>query len=401
MPTFTYNALTSAGRAVGGQLAADHERAALRELKRRGLTPISLAVAARAKRRSLSWRKRANLEDHIRLANELAVMTEAGVSLSEAVEITSRSSVYDIFGDALAGFGRDLRRGASVPEAIRQNITTFPRYVYQLLEAGNETGMLAEALKDASLQMQFDDRVRKDIRNALVYPLFLVFMGLASVTFIFIFVVPRFATMLKGRMHLLPAFSRDIFLLGLFVRDNIMLILIVAILVVIGFVALWRRGGLPNRLRELALRVPVLGLFLIEAEAGRWSAMLATLLRNRIPLVQSLSLARDSLHLESLRNRLGQVERAVRSGSALAAALEDYRVFDETLVNLIRVGERSGRLAEMLRSAAMLAEQKGRDRIKRLMALLEPAAIVVIGGVIGVIVISMFTAITSINNVHL
>jgi general secretion pathway protein F len=207
--------------------------------------------------------------------------------------------------------------------------------------------------------------------------------------------------MLKGRLHLLPAFSRDIFLCGLFVRDNIFIIFIAAVLVVIGFVALWRRGGLPSRLREWSLRVPVLGLFLMEAEAGRWSAMLSTLLRNRVPLVQSLSLARDSLHLESLKNRLGQVERAVRSGSALATALEDYRVFDETLVNLIRVGERSGRLSEMLKSAATLAEQKGRDRIKSFMALLEPAAIVVIGGVIGVIVISLFTAITSINNVQL
>jgi general secretion pathway protein F len=134
---------------------------------------------------------------------------------------------------------------------------------------------------------------------------------------------------------------------------------------------------------------------------GRWTAMLATLLQNRIPLVQSLALARNSLQFESLRGRLVQVERAVRGGSALGTALEDYGIFDETLVNLIRVGERSGRLAEMLKSAAAFAEQKGRDRIKRVMALLEPAAIVVIGVVIGAIVISLFTAIASINNVRL
>jgi general secretion pathway protein F len=144
-----------------------------------------------------------------------------------------------------------------------------------------------------------------------------------------------------------------------------------------------------------------LGKFFLEAEAGRWTSMLATLLQNRIPLVQSLALARDSLQVESLKGRLVQVERAVRGGNALAAALEDYGIFDEILVNLVRVGERSGRLAEMLRSAAAFAEQKGRDRIKRVMALLEPAAILVIGVVIGAIVISLFTAIASINNVRL
>jgi general secretion pathway protein F len=401
MPTFTYSALSSLGQSVSGELVAEHERAALRELKRRGLTPLSLAIAAQAKRHLLTWKRQPGPEDHIRLANELAVLVEAGVSLSEAIEIASRSPVYNIFGDALGGLGRDLRRGLSVPDAVRANITTFPVYVYQLLEAGNQTGMLTGALKDASLQMQFDERVRKDIRNALIYPMFLIVMGTAATLFIFLFVVPRFAGMMKGRLQLMPPFSRGIFLVGLFLRDNIVSVAGLALVLAIALVLLFRRPSVRARLRELAVRLPVLGHMLVEAEAGRWTAMLATLLQNRVPLVQSLSLARDSLLLESFKAQLAQVERAVRGGSGLGAALADYRIFDESLVNLINVGERSGRLADMLKSAANLAEQKGRDRIKRLMALLEPVSILVIGCMIGVIVISLFTAITSINNVPL
>ena len=401
MPTFTYSALSSLGQSVSGELVAEHERAALRELKRRGLTPLSLAIAAQARRRLLTWTRQPSAEDHIRLANELAVLVEAGVSLSEAIEIASRSPVYNIFGDALGGLGRDLRRGLSVPDAVRANITTFPVYVYQLLEAGNQTGMLTGALKDASLQMQFDERVRKDIRNALIYPMFLIVMGTAATLFIFLFVVPRFAGMMKGRLQLMPPFSRGIFLVGLFLRDNIVSVAGLALVLVVALVLLFRRPSVRARLRELAVRLPVLGHMLVEAEAGRWTAMLATLLQNRVPLVQSLSLARDSLLLESFKAQLAQVERAVRGGSGLGAALADYRIFDESLVNLINVGERSGRLADMLKSAANLAEQKGRDRIKRLMALLEPVSILVIGCMIGVIVISLFTAITSINNVPL
>ncbi len=401
MPTFTYSALSSLGQSVSGELAAEHERAALRELKRRGLTPLSLAIAAQARRRLLSWTRQPSAEDHIRLANELAVLVEAGVSLSEAIDIASRSPVYNIFGDALGGLGRDLRRGMSVPDAVRANITTFPVYVYQLLEAGNQTGMLTGALKDASLQMQFDERIRKDIRNALIYPMFLIVMGTAATLFIFLFVVPRFAGMMKGRLQLMPPFSRGIFLAGLFLRDNIVSVAGSGLVLIAALVLLFRRPLVRARLRELAVRLPVLGSLLVEAEAGRWTGMLATLLQNRVPLVQSLSLARDSLLLESFKAQLAQVERAVRGGSGLGAALADYRIFDESLVNLINVGERSGRLADMLRSAASLAEQKGRDRIKRLMALLEPVSILVIGCMIGVIVISLFTAITSINNVPL
>jgi general secretion pathway protein F len=401
MPVFSYSALSGAGQSVSGEVVAEHERAALRELRRRGLTPLSLGIAAQAERRRVGWRKRANLEDHIRLVNELAVLIEAGVSLNEAIDVTSRSSVYRIFGDALSDLGRDLRRGINVPTAVRNNITTFPLYVYQLVDAGNHTGMITDALKDASLQMQFDDRVRKDIRNALIYPSFLIGMGIISTLFIFLFVVPRFATILKDRVLLLPGFSRNIFLIGLFMRDNLPALAALAVLLLAGLAVILRQPAVRLRLPELAIRLPVLGNFFVEAEAGRWTAMLATLLQNRVPLVQSLALARGALHLESLKARLAQVERAVRGGSALGAALEDYAIFDETLVNLVRVGERSGRLADMLKSAASLAEQRGRDRIKRAMAFLEPATIIVIGGMIGVIVVSLFTAIASINNVPL
>lgn len=401
MSIFTYNALNSLGHSITGELDADDEKAALRELTRRGLTPLSLSAAVQAATGGWLRRRRGTAEDHIRLINELAVLIGAGVSLSEAISITARSTVHAVFREGLDGVGRDLRRGESVSEAVTNNIKTFPPYVYQLIRAGDETGSLANALSDACQQMQFDDRVRKDIRHALIYPLFLLAMGGASTLFIFLVVVPRFAAMLKDRMESLPFFSRGLFHLGLFMQANILVVAGALTLVIGGAVILAREPALQSRLRELVAWLPVLGKFVVEAEAGRWTAMLAILLQNRVPLVHSLGIAKDSLRLDSFKTRLDQVERGVRNGNSLAAALEDYRIFDEALINLIRVGERSGRLAEMLQSAAALAEQKGRDRIKRMMAVLEPLSILVIGGMIGGIVIALFTAIASINNVSL
>src|SRR5437870_3113770 len=135
MPTFIYDALTDIGHSVNGEVVADHERAALRELKRRGLVPLSLALAAQAKRRRLVWRRQANLEDHIRLLNEIAVLIEAGVNLNEAVEIAYRSPVYQIFDHALINLGRDLRRGLSITEALHTDLATFTPYVYKLIAA--------------------------------------------------------------------------------------------------------------------------------------------------------------------------------------------------------------------------------------------------------------------------
>src|ERR1700751_1826386 len=243
-----YNALTSVGNSVNGELIPEHERAALRGLEARGLVPLSLAIAAEARRRRVILKKRANLEDHIRLLNEIAVLIEAGVNLNEAVEIAARSPSFEIFGDRLTALGRDLRRGVSLPEAVRGNISTFPPYVYQLIEAGNAIGSLTSGLKDAGLQMQFDDRIRKDIRNALIYPMFLVLMGITSTLFIFIFVVPRFAGMLKGRWELLPAFPHAIFATGLFLHNNLYSVMGLAALLAAGLYLLWRKASFRMQL---------------------------------------------------------------------------------------------------------------------------------------------------------
>src|SRR5438045_5754776 len=280
MPTFMYHALTSVGNSVNGEVVAEHERAALRELKRRGLIPLSLAIAAEARRRRVILKKRVNSEDHIRLLNEIAILIDAGVNLNESVEISARSASFQIFGDGLITLGRDLRRGVSLPEAVRSNISTFPPYVYQLIEAGNMTGSLTSGLKDAGLQMQFDDRIRKDIRNALIYPMFLLFMGIASTLFIFIFVVPRFAGMLKGRWELLPAFPHAIFATGLFLHNNIYSVAGLAVVLAAGLYSLWRRASFRKQLHELGIRHPLLRRVFLEAETGRWTVGLAPPLAN-------------------------------------------------------------------------------------------------------------------------
>ena len=125
MSTFTYNALNTLGHSIAGELVADDERAALRELSRRGLTPLSLSIAVQATR-GFRWRKRGTLEDQIRLINELAVLIGAGVTLSEAVSITSRSPVHNVFREGLDGVGRDLRRCDAWPGRRRESAASAP-----------------------------------------------------------------------------------------------------------------------------------------------------------------------------------------------------------------------------------------------------------------------------------
>jgi general secretion pathway protein F len=139
----------------------------------------------------------------------------------------------------------------------------------------------------------------------------------------------------------------------------------------------------------------------MEAETARWSATMSTLLGNRVSLLRALELAEQSIQLPSLRARLAQVTKAVRTGTSLSQALQDHEALTPTGHNLIRAGERSGEVANMLRSLAKLLEDSGRLRMKRFLLLIEPLAILIIGAVIGIIITGVILAITSANNISL
>jgi len=153
-----------------------------------------------------------------------------------------------------------------------------------------------------------------------------------------------------------------------------------------------------KRAFEKLASVPLLGQWILQAEIGRWASMLGAMLESRVPIVTAMDLSISGLRLPVLRSKLMQVQRDIRSGVRLADALEASRAVGATGVNLVRVGERSGALAPMLQALAKLHEEAGRDRMRRFLLLLEPVAILLVGGVIGIIMVAIMLAVTSLND---
>lgn len=399
MTSFRYEAINPDGTLLKGEVEARDVRDASRELKRRGLTPVVLDPA---KVRALKRRGRPlGVREHLLAISELAMLVEAGVPLTEALPTLAERGDDGEIARAFTEMDRQLKRGRPILDALRAGFPGLPPYVFQLVEAGGETGALGSALKDATLQMEAEHRLSQEFRNALTYPIVLVVAGIGAVLFIFTAVVPRFAAMFAGKMGELPALSRWVLGVGVFVNDNLLLTL----LGLAGFVGMavlaLRQTETRRRLFELALLAPAIGPWLIEQEIARWAGMMAKLLANKVPLMRALELARGALRSTRLAQQMSQVERVVRGGAALSRAIADNARFDATSLNLIRVGERAGQLAGMLGSLAALHERASRDRLKRVLSLIEPAAILLIGGVIGVFVTAIILAITSVNQIAL
>lgn len=393
MPHFDYEALNADGMVLTGNLVADGERDALRQLERRGLTTLSIkSQAARKARRA----GRLRTLDIVLPMHELATMLNSGVGLAEAVTVQSQSAHHPVVVNAFAQMATSLQRGQAFSDALAATKLPLPSYVLQLVKAGEMTGELGKSLEGAAEQMEYEERVRTELRNALIYPTILICAGVAAVLIVFTFVVPKFSMLLK-KSDQLPWLAWAVLEGGTWVNANRVWLFPLAIIAVIGAAAALRKTSVRDRLYQQISGWPLIGAWLTESEIARWAKMMGTLLGNKVALLEALELSSEGLRLQQRRIRMREVARAVRSGSTLAQSLENHDALTGTGYNLVGVGERTGTLPGMLQSLAKLYEEAGRQRMKRVLALIEPLAILVIGAVIGTIILGVVLAITSAN----
>lgn len=394
MPRYNYSALNAEGLALQGVLRAVNERDAARQLERRGLAVVELRSGEGGGKER---RGRLRTADVVLALQELVTMLTSGVSVADAVNSQALAAHHPRIVEAFTRMSRDLQSGKAFSETLAKSGLPLPEYVVQLARAGELTGELGAALRDAALQMEYEQRLRNEMRNALIYPAVLVAAGIAAVTIMFVFVVPKFASLLE-RSQDLPWLAWVVLAAGTWTRENFWVL--VAVLLGTSAMAVWalRKPEFRTRGLDTLSRWPVVGPWLVEADTARWAKILGALLGNRVPLMRGLELAQAGIQLPQQRLRMGEVTRAVRGGSSLAEALEDHEALTATGYNLVRVGERSGKLASMLDSLAGLYEEAGRNRMKRMLILLEPIAILAIGSVIGTIILGVILAITSAND---
>ncbi|MGN6113641.1 MAG: type II secretion system F family protein [Luteimonas sp.] len=400
MPRFHYEALNAEGASLRGTIEADSEREAARLLDRRGLAVVELrgAGAPGTEKPGRARERRMRTQDVIVAFHELATMLQSGVALAEAVASQAASAHHPRLLAAFASISTGLRRGQTFSDALDAVALPLPGYFMTLVRAGEQAGLLAQSLADGVAQLEYDEHVRGEVRQALTYPAVLVVAGMGAVLLMFTFVVPRFATLLERGADL-PLLASVVLHGGMFARDYIGWIVAAVAVAAMLFARSFARAETRARWYERLERWPVVGPWRIESETAAWSKILATLLANRVPLLDALGLAQEGVRSPQRRARLDEVSRAVRAGVPLAEALEQQSALTPTGYNLVRVGERSGELPAMLRSLGRLCENAGRVRMKQFLALLEPAAILLIGGIIGVIMIGIILAITSANDI--
>lgn len=395
---FKYEAANAQGVLMRGTVEAADDLAAYRVLQAQGLLPMTIAAAMPLKNTA---KKKMTFSIRTQAIAEMATLLRAGVAISEALPSLRKGHANTPLGVVFDDIYAKLRGGERFSDALAESKLALPPDVVQMIRAGDASGQLAAAMQKALDRMSFIESTRQELRNALIYPVVLVVSGVLAIVLIFALVVPKFHKLLAQGGDKVPLISRVVLDIGMFLHDHWLAALGIFGALLGLFWALLQQAPVRRAAEELVLNLPGVGSWLLQSEMGRWTNSLGALVSSQVPLAQSLTLSNDSVGVGSIKARLATVRAQVRAGERLTDSLERQNLIDPMGANLLRVGEQSGRLAEVLVSLTRVYHEGARQRMKRFMLLLEPVAILLIGGAIGTLMVAIMLAITSLNDIAL
>ena len=393
---FTYEAVDLKGQSLFGEIEASSKSEVVRILHSRNLKAIT--VESTKKKSKLWLRRRASSKEILISLHEMVTLLESGVSVSDVIEAQAKSDYSEDLSQSYRKLAADIRRGSSFSKAFEAANFKVPNYMHVLAEAGEVSGSLGKSLREGVNQLEFEIKLQRDFQSALLYPSFLIVFGLAAILFVFVFVVPRFSSLLKNGAEL-PWLSEIVLSVGLFVANNSYAVGLFIFSLIGALILVWRRPGFRQFTLTLLERLPIIGVWLTERDVANWSSLMSALLSSKSDLVKSLDLSAKSMRSAARRARMEIVIKDVRSGKSLADALEKNRVLTPAGYNLVRSGEKTGKVDFMVKSLAELYSEGVKKRMEDVLALVEPTAILLIGGVIGTTMIGVILAMTSINDV--
>jgi type II secretory pathway component PulF len=392
MSAYSYRAARQDGAIVTGAIEAESTSQATNTLADRGLFAIAVTPAGEEHRRPASRR------DLAIVFRGIAALVSSGVPLERAVAATEPLASSDL-RDTLSSARQRLQQGASFAIALNVGRGVVPSLVIGMVRAGERGSQLGAALEQVAAHLEQEAELVASVRQALTYPLLLAGAGLASVLVITTVVVPRFAVILGDLGQQLPVATRLLLAVSeLLSRFWIPSLLIVVALTWAGIDWIRRPTG-RRHVEEALLKLPLIGKVRLALATARVMRALGGMLRAGMPLLTALDAAREAVGDLAIAERLTRSRERVVQGGALAAALEREAAISPTALQLVAVGESSGRVPEMALSAGTLAAQEAERGLRTLVTALEPALIVAFGGLVAFTAAALLQAVYSLRPV--
>jgi type II secretion system protein F len=403
MPVFTYRAADRRGQTIDGVMEAADARAVIDRLRKEAYFPIKVsAQGERAPLFSLGGGSRVRHRDLLALTQMLATLFEAGLPLDRALSILEELAATPRVKTIVADLLHSVRGGSSLSEALaKHHPRPFSRLYINMVRAGEKGGVLEVSLRRLAEFLEARAAFNEAVVSALAYPLVITFVGAAAIIFLMTFVIPRFATIFNDLGQAIPLPTQILMAVSAALQSYWW---VGATLAMAGVLA-WRMWtGTPHGRAswdQFVLRLPIVGRLALKVETARFARTLGTMLKSGVPVLGAMAVVGDMMSNQAVGGAVGRVAEGVKRGGTLAAGMQEHTAFPSLAVHMVRVGEETGRLEEMLLKVADTFETDVRSELKRVLGLLEPAIIVGMGVLVAFIVVAMLLAIFSINEVPL
>jgi type IV pilus assembly protein PilC len=395
MPKFKWEGLTKEGKKVNGELEGKDDRDIKKQLRNQGIRTTKIIAPSILEFDINEWLVEKGIAQTYGVkeiglfTKQLAIMINAGVPILQSLEILYKQEKNASFRKTIKNLMEGVASGKTIYESLAEQ-KGFSKLYVNLVKAGEAGGILDDILNRLAVYMDKNEKIKQTIKSALTYPVIVCVVGAGVITGMMMFVVPMFVEMLKESGQQIPWITQLVIDISQFMKDWILVMLPIGF---VGFAVLLKftktDEGKPLYDR-FVMSLPIFGQLVIKGNLTSFSRTLSTLLSAGVPLLDSLDICVDILDNGVVAKDLKKVRQAVSEGKTLTEPLQRIKYFPEMVAQMMKIGESTGNLDNMLTKVADIFEEETKQLIDTITKLIEPLILVVLGGAVAVILIAMY-----------
>jgi type II secretory pathway component PulF len=428
MTVFTYKATDVSGKVTTGTMEAKDHASVINRLRDKNFYPIQIQEAEQKKKivtREISFKspfERIKFQDVLTFTQQLASLLGAQVPLDRSLGICTEIIENKRLKKVIENVRRNVQGGSSFGDALAKHPEVFNRLYINMVRAGESGGVLEKVVMQLTQFLERRKEMRDYIISAMIYPALLTFVGGSAVIVLLVYVIPRFAQIFNDMGQALPLPTQVLLSISGFFASYFWLIGLIIGGLIFSYKRLMKKESNRLKVDKMKLKLPLIGTIVEKIEVGRFASTLGTMIKSGVPIINALMIVRDTITNTVLAKALLDISAntngkngnqskndaqtkvvdiisSVRKGKGVGEPLKKSGVFPPLVIHMVTIGEETGQLEDMLFKVSEIYETDVRNNLKRLISMLEPFMILIMGLIVGFIVVSMLLAIFSINDI--
>jgi type IV pilus assembly protein PilC len=393
MATYSYTARRDRGSPFNGQVAGDSKAAVVADLRRKGFTVLKLEEKRRPLDLKTLFENSAKIKtrDKAVFARQFATMINSGLAVLRALFVLEEQTENPRFKKIIAAVRADVESGMPVSDSMERHPAAFDRLYVSMVRSGEASGALDASLGRLATQLEKDDSIRRTIKAAMAYPVLIACFAIVVMIGMLIFIIPIFARMYADLGGQLPSLTRLMMTLSNMLKGYWFIVFPGIAGLIWGIRRLKNSEQGKRNWDQMKLKLPMkLGPVIQKIAVARFSRTFATLVGSGVPILQAIEITGKTSGNTVIEEAMVQVRESIRSGESIAKPLSRVKVFPPMVTHMISIGEETGALDAMLNKVADFYEDEVEAQIKSLTSIIEPIMMLFVGGLVGMIVISMY-----------